>query len=55
MLVEVSNALFQKAKLRQLAITEAADLVENLVREDIVLLELPRVHLRALELADSLR
>ena len=42
MLVEVSNALFQMAKPGQLAITEAADLVENLVREGIVLYGAPK-------------
>ena len=55
MLVEVSHALFQKAKQGYLAIAETINLVENLVREDIVLLALPEVHSRALEPADSLR
>lgn len=55
MLVEVCNALFQKARQGQLTVTDAADLLEGLTSEDIIILDPPRIHSRALELAGVLQ
>ena len=55
MLVEVSNALFRKVRQGQITITVAGSLVESLLNENLIFLELPGIHSRALELADILR
>ncbi len=54
MLVEVSNALYQKARQGEIALDAAAGLVENLVSKDITLWETSGPHSRALELAAAL-
>ena len=54
MLVEVSNALYQKARQGEIALDAAAGLVENLVSKDITLWETSGLHSRALELAATL-
>lgn len=54
MLVEVSNALYQKARQGEIALDSAAGMVENLVSQDITLWETSGLHSRALELAAAL-
>lgn len=55
MVVEVSKALFQKARRGQFAITSAGSLLDSLLNENLILLEPPGIHSRALELAHILQ
>jgi predicted nucleic acid-binding protein len=53
--VEVANALHQRIVRQELSVEAAVHLLEGLLASGIELREPPRIHSRALELADQLR